>query len=170
MTECDLKYQQLQEARQAYEDKEEELDYKLQLIKELSDEVTLHHVAFREQQRRMYTWVDRALAVRVVTTGLRYGHLGGSRYLMSRYLMQIWMAIRRIITRLDDDFAEMRREHQEKLSTLRKLKFEANRLDVELIVKEAELERIRTEWKEVRATFNSVIRPQVGEMVHREVR
>jgi hypothetical protein len=80
------------------------------------------------------------------------------------------MAIRRIITRLDDDFAEMRREHQEKLSTLRKLKFEANRLDVELIVKEAELERIRTEWKEVRATFNSVIRPQVGEMVHREVR
>ena len=175
MIEYHLKYQQLEEARQAYEDKDQELDHKLQLIKELSDEATVLHVASIEKQGRMYKWVDRALAVRVVITGLRYGHLSGSNqheehgYLMQiwmavrreehRYLMQIWMAIRRIITHLDDDVAEMRREHQEKLNTLRKLKSEVVRLDVERIDKEAELERILTEWKEVRVDFHSVNKP-----------
>jgi chromosome segregation ATPase len=160
LIEYHLKYQQLEEARQAYEDKDQELDHKLQLIKELSDEATVLHVASIEKQGRMYKWVERALAVRAVITGLRYGHLSGSnQHEKHSYLMQIWMAIRRIITRLDDDVAEMRREHQEKLNTLRKLKFEVVRLDVELIDKEAELERILTEWEEVRANFKSANKP-----------
>jgi hypothetical protein len=166
-----LKHQQLQEARQAYEDKDQELDNKLQLIKELSDDAMEIHIVSIEKQRKMYTWVDRAMAVDVVITGLHYGHLNGSnQHEEHTYLRQIWVAMQRIITRLDVGIAEMRRERQEKLNALRKLKVEVDRLDVEVSDQEAELERIRAEWKEARATFNSVKKPQFGELVHREVR
>jgi hypothetical protein len=171
LIEYNLKYQQLQEARQAYEDKGQELDNKLELIKKLSDEAMEIQDASIEKQRKMYKWVYRAITVDVVITGLYYGHLNGfNQHEEHTYLMQIRMAMRRIITRLGVGITQMQREHQEKLNALRKLKVEVDRLDVEISDKEAELERIRAEWKEVRATFYSVKKPQYGEQVRREVR